>query len=116
TLETRLAGRRGGSALWVPAALLGAVLPLLAGCSREPSEEDRQNRREFDALLTAITLKSPNLLEDDARRIEGRVQDGLISDALAQELREIIRKAMSGDWAGAEAQAYEFRNRHPFIK
>lgn len=67
------------------------------------------NARAFEALLTAISLRSPTELEKDAQAIERRHACGEMSDAKYTELKAVITTARSGEWAAAEAQAYEFR-------
>ena len=96
-------------------ALLLAALLAAAGCGK-PSEEERENRRQFDFLLTAITLKNKTSLEESAKRIDARHEAGLISDRRHREIGEIVAKARAGDWSGAEDMAYEFRKKHPFFR
>jgi hypothetical protein len=99
----------------VPASIVAGMILTLAGCSGEPSQRELRNRREFEALLTAVSLKNPKELEKDAGRIEARHTSGELSDAPYQALQGIIRKARDGDWAAAEKLAYEFRERSPFF-
>jgi hypothetical protein len=105
--RSRLRGRPAG---WFLAAVL-----VLAGCG-EPSIRELKNRRELEALLTAISLKNRGELDKDVQRIEDRHASGELSDASYNELREIIRKAQAGDWSGAEKQAYEMRESKPFFQ
>ena len=95
--------------------LLVWILLVLAGCG-EPSVRELKNRRELEALLTAISLRNQKELDKDIRRIEDRHASGELSDASYKDLREIIKKAQAGDWAGAEKQAYEMRESKPFFK
>src|SRR5258708_38572249 len=88
---------------------------LLAGCSA-PTEVDRDNRRLVDAILTAITMKNANWLEDDAQLAEKRHLDGQLADADYDRLLAIIEKGRSGDWKSPEQQGYEFRKPRPFVK
>jgi hypothetical protein len=94
--------------------LLGAVL-VLGGCG-EPSIRELKNRRELEALLTAISLKNQKELDKDIQRIEERHASSELSDESYKELQEIIKKAQGGDWAGAEKQAYEMRESKPFFQ
>jgi hypothetical protein len=87
----------------------------LAGCG-EPSEREYKNRRELEALLTAITLKNQKELDKDIQRIKERHASGELSDASYQDLQEIFKQAKEGDWSGAEKQAYELREAKPFFK
>jgi hypothetical protein len=89
---------------------------VLAGCSAEPSERELKNRRELEALLTAVSLKNKKELDRDARRIEDRHASGELSEAPYRTLQEIISKAQAGDWRAAEEQAYEFREASPFFR
>jgi hypothetical protein len=96
--------------------LVAATILALVGCSGEPSERELKNRRELEALLTAVTLKNKKEVERDARRITERHTAGELSDAPYQALQEIVEKARAGDWAGAEKQAYDFRESSPFFE
>ncbi len=97
-------------------ALVAAMVVALAGCSGEPSERELKNRRELEALLTAVSLKDKEELDRDARRIEDRRASGELSEAPYRTLREIIAKARAGDWGAAEEQAYGFREASPFFR
>jgi hypothetical protein len=89
---------------------------VLAGCSGEPSERELKNRRELEALLTAVSLKNKKELDRDARRIEERRASGELSEAPYRALQAIIEKARAGDWGAAEEQAYRFREASPFFR
>src|SRR5579885_1165930 len=84
--------------------LIAAVILALGGCSGEPTERELKNRRELEALLTAISLEDKKELEKDAGRIEARHASGELSDAPYRALLEIVDKARAGDWAAAERQ------------
>jgi hypothetical protein len=103
---------RGREVCW---PLIAGLILALAGCSGDPSERELKNRRELEALLTAVSLKNSKALEKDAGRIEARHASGELSDAPYRTLRAIIQKARDGDWAAAERQAYEFREASPFF-
>jgi hypothetical protein len=92
------------------AIVFASIVLTLIGCSGEPSEREVKNARAFEALLTAVSLKNPKELEQDARLIDERHAAGEMSDGRYKEIREIIDKARAKDWAGAEKRAYEFRN------
>jgi hypothetical protein len=100
-----------------PKQLLACTMLLLAfaGCGG-PAPDARENRKSFEMLLTAISIKSSTELEKDAMRIEERHSIGVLSDAKYRELRAIIEKARAGDWGGAEETAYDFREKNPFFK
>lgn len=90
-------------------------LLVLAGCGG-PSEEERENRKTFEFLLTAVSLKNVKELEKDAKRIEARHAAGKLSDARHRDLQGIIEKARAGNWGEAERLAYAFREAQPFFK
>ena len=88
--------------------VVGFALTLL-GCGGEPSERELKNAKAFEALLTAVTLKNEKELQKDADLIDKRHSAGELSEGKFKEIREIIEKARSKDWDGAEKRAYEFR-------
>lgn len=95
--------------------LLFLGLLVLTGCGG-PSVDERENRKAFEFLLTAVSLKNAKELEKDARRIDERHTAGKLSDARHRELSEIIEKARAGDWGKAEEMAYAFREARSFFK
>lgn len=94
--------------------LLTAIL-FAAGCGK-PSDIERENRKQVDFLITAITLKNKKALKESAERIDARHAGGLISDGRHREIGEVVAKARAGEWSAAEDMAYEFRKTHPFFK
>ena len=88
---------------------------VLAGCGG-PSDEERENRKTFEFLLTAVSLKNAKELEKDAKRIDDRHATGKLSDARHRDLQAIVEKARAGDWSEAERLAYAFRESQPFFK
>ena len=96
-------------------AWLMVLLLVVAGCG-EPSERELKNRRELEALLTAISLKNAKELEKDIKRIDDRHASGELSDDGYKDLQEIVKKAQAGDWSEAEKRAYELRESKPFFK
>jgi hypothetical protein len=84
----------------------------LAACGR-PAEEQVKNARAFEALLTAVSLRNAEELEQDARLVDERHAAGELSDSEYREIREIVAKARMKDWASAEQAAYSFRERNP---
>jgi hypothetical protein len=95
--------------------LLATALVLTITSCRGPTPEDRDNRRAFDALLTAVTLKNPRLLDLSVERIAARHDAGQFSDEDYQSLNAIAERARAGDWAAAEQDGYAFRRRRPFV-
>jgi hypothetical protein len=94
--------------------LLVCLMLLFSGCG-EPSVRELKNRRELEALLTAISLKNQKELDKDVQRIEERHKSGELSDASYKDLQAIAKKAQDGDWGAAEKQAYEMRESTPFF-
>lgn len=90
------------------AALASAVL---AGCGGEPTQQEVQNARAFEALLTAVSLKDEREVERDAKAIDERHASGEMSEGKYREIAEVVAKARAKDWVGAEKRAYEFRSR-----
>jgi hypothetical protein len=99
------------------ATVVLAALSLLAnaGCG-EPSLRELENRRELEALLTAIALKNVQELDKDIKRIDVRHTAGDLTDKSYDDLQTIAKKAKAGDWAGAEKQAYALRESTPFFR
>ncbi len=95
--------------------MLAGLLIMLTGCG-EPSVRELENRRELEALLTAVSLKNKKELDRDARRIDDRHTSGELSDLSYKDLHEIVKTAEAGDWGGAEKRAYELRASKPFFK
>jgi hemoglobin-like flavoprotein len=87
----------------------------LAGCG-EPSIRERENRRELEALLTAISLQNPKELDKDVKRIEARHASGELSDEGYNNLEQIFKRALAGNWGEAEKQAYALRESTPYFK
>jgi hypothetical protein len=96
-------------------SMLAGLLTLVTGCG-EPSVRELGNRRELEALLTAVSLKNKKELARDIKRIDDRHASGELSDDGYKDLEEIVKKAQSGDWGGAEKQAYGLRESKPFFK
>lgn len=97
------------------AIVLGVLALAVAGCGG-PSDVERENRKAFEMLLTAVTLKNAKELEKDAARIEERHSGGQLSDPRHKDLLGIIEKARAGHWEDAEKMAYEFREARPFFR
>jgi hypothetical protein len=93
------------------------VCLLLPGCGpREWSDEELQNRKVLDAILTAVTMKNRKELAADSKLLEARRAQGHVSEGHYQALQGMIAKARSGDWSGAERELYQLRKAHPFLK
>jgi hypothetical protein len=106
---------RGSRSHRARTALLAWMMLMLFGCG-EPSVRELKNRRELEALLTAISLKNRKELDKDIKRIDDRHASGELSDDGYKDLQEIVKKAQAGDWSGAEKQAYELRESKPYFQ
>jgi hypothetical protein len=98
------------------ALLIGVGVVILVWLFRNPTPEERDNRRALDVILTAITLKNPRLLEESSKRAKARYDAGQLTNQEYQGMEAFINKARGGDWQGAEKDGYEFRKRHPFVR
>ena len=115
--EVRESAKNGGEPLHRRRrmTMLAGLLITLTGCG-EPSVRELENRRDLEALSTAVSLKNKKELDSDARRIEERHTSGELSDNGYNDLVAIVKKAQAGDWGSAEKQAYELRESKPFFK
>ena len=74
--------------------VLTGLLLLAAGCCRPPEQEDRDNRRLLDAILTTITIKNTRLLDDNEKWAETRNEAGQLTDDDFHSMTAIIGKAL----------------------
>jgi hypothetical protein len=114
--ELRVIAKNGGGSRRKRMTMLAGLLIMLTGCGGEPSVRELENRRELEALLTAVSLKNEKELARDLKRIDNRHASGELSDDGFKDLEEIVKKAEAGDWGGAEKQAYALRESKPFFK
>ena len=89
-------------------ALVGFVL-LLAGCGG-PAQlgPDEDCFKAVDALYTAVTAKSPKLLDQCEQRLQGLKSAGKLPEAAFASLTGVIRKARDGKWQPAAEQLSDF--------
>ncbi|HEY1601199.1 MAG TPA: hypothetical protein VGG64_16470 [Pirellulales bacterium] len=92
------------------------TLVLVASGCRRPTQEDRDNRRLLDAILTTITIKNARLLDDNEQWAQSRHDAGQLTDGEFDSMTAIIAKARRGDWSRAEADGYAFRKKRPFVR
>lgn len=85
-----------------------AALALAPGCG--PTQISRANREVVESLATAVSARNPEWLEENVKRIEACKAAGDLPDADETAFREIIDKAKSGDWEGAESAAFWLRD------
>lgn len=96
--------------MWKYATLLAVSLCLFAtGCGSRPQVASG-HRKLIESVLTAVSARNPQLLEENARLI-GRLGDrGELTAAEQQTFEDIIARARAGDWAAAENEAYALRD------
>lgn len=85
----------------------------LFGCGK-PSETRRDNRRLFDAILTAIVIRNPTELAKDKELLNERQKAGTLSKKTCDAIQVHISSAEQGDWESAEKGLYELRKKEPF--
>ena len=89
---------------------------LFIGCSSQPTEDARQNRRLVDGLLTAVTIKNRKELDRCMAMLDERRANAVLSESHHKRLTEIYSEAKAGEWAKAEEALYKFRELDPFPK
>ena len=94
----------------IASSLLSATI---IGCGGV-SETGRDNRRLFDAILTAVVLKNPKELSKDKTLLEERHESGKISKTSFAAINTRITSAEGGNWKSAEEGLYAFRKKTPF--
>lgn len=83
-------------------ALLLVALLLCVGCGGPPQVlGDEECFKTLDALWTAVTARSPELLEQTATDLSRLHTTGKLSDAGHHELEEMIKKARAKEWETA---------------
>lgn len=96
-------------------AILAICVSLLVGCGR-PTETARDNRRLFDAILTAVTIRNRDQLLKDKKLLDTRRENAQLSAESHATITHAIDTAAGGDWSAAEAELYKFREQVPFPK
>lgn len=69
-----------------------------------------ENRDLIISLATAVSVRDPKLLDENAALIEKLHNEGTCSDAECDALRDIVAKAKAGDWEAAETSVYALRD------
>ena len=85
------------------------ALSLLAGCGGEPQIAS-ENRDLMVSLATAVSARSTEWLESNARILESHQSDGKCSDVEYRTLLGIINQARAGQWKKAEDAVYSLRD------
>ena len=96
-------------------AIVAVAMSLVGGCSR-PTETARNNRRLFDAILTAVTIRNRDELLKDKKLLDARLDNAQLSAESHATITHAVDKAAGGDWSAAEAELYKFREQDPFPK
>ena len=69
---------------------------------------DEEVFRTVDALFTAVTSRSPKLLDECDERLMRFREEGKMPEASANYVNGVIRQARSGKWEPAAKRLYEF--------
>ena len=77
----------------------------MSGCGRVPQFAPA-NRRVIHGLQTAVSSKKVEWLNETVRLIEEKYSAGEMSDEEHDALQRIVDKARSGDWDGAQKDAF----------
>lgn len=91
------------------AALGLALLPMAAGCGRQPQLASG-NRDLITSLATAVSTRNTAWLDENVKLIEARRAAGGLAEGEYEALSSIVATARSGDWQGAEAAVYALRD------
>jgi hypothetical protein len=90
------------------AAVLAACLLPHAGCSPPQVLGDDNCFKTVDALWTAVTAKSPKLLDSVSADLQKLHEGGRLADDGYQALDAIVAKARSGKWEPAAKELKSF--------
>ena len=88
-----------------------ALAALIAFCflPKEPQiGADEEAFKTVDALFTAVTSRSPPLLEQCDQRLRKLHTDGKLSDPAFRSLEKIMARARDGKWQPAAEDLYAF--------
>jgi hypothetical protein len=78
------------------------------GCAPPQLGEHEECFKEVDALYTAVTSKSPKLLEDCDRRLRELKEAGKLPEPAARSLDAVVAKARKGEWQPAAVDLHRF--------
>jgi hypothetical protein len=81
---------------------------LIAGCSPPQVLDDEECFSTVDALWTAVTARSPELLEQTTGDLARLREAGSLSEEGHTALKTIIDEARSGDWEPAAKRLKTF--------
>ena len=115
-IERRIRASRSLSNRARHLTLLAIVTLALGIAACGPSEREFKNRRELEALLTAVSLRNQGQLAKSVVRIVERHDSGELCESSFHRLMQIVEAAKSGDWSGAESRAYAYREEHPYFQ
>ena len=81
------------------------ILTLFAGigCGRAEMITSEESERAVDALYTAVTARRTDLVQQSEKNLQQLKADGKMSEALHEELTEIIAESRT-DWISAAQQ------------
>jgi TolA-binding protein len=87
----------------------GLSLLATAGCERMPAASSAKTVQVLAALRTAISVKSPERIEEMRQRIEEMHGQQELNDQEFEMMTRIIDMASSGDWKSAEQLCHRFQ-------
>jgi len=97
---------RSSSTTWLLGGLILAVA--LSGCAPAQVLEDPETFKTVDALWTAVTARSTDLLNQADKELDKLAAAGKLSTAGRTELRAISDTAHSGKWDSAISSLRSF--------
>jgi hypothetical protein len=86
-------------------ALLIVLAILVTGCGRAPQIAP-VNRRAMQGLQTAVSSRKVEWLDATVNLIEEKYSAGEMEDDEYEVFQKIVAKALSGDWSGAQHDAF----------
>jgi Sec-independent protein translocase protein TatA len=86
-------------------AFIIVLAVLITGCGRAPQIAP-VNRRAMQGLQTAVSSRKVEWLEAAVRLIEEQRSEGEMEDDEYEVFQKIVEKARSGDWSGAQHDAF----------
>jgi hypothetical protein len=88
---------------------LTVVLTLLAAGCGGPPQVARSHRRLVESMLTAVSTRNPQWVDENARLVESLHEKGELTPAEHEAFTMILATARAGNWDRAEELAYDLR-------
>ena len=80
----------------------------LFGCGPAQLGEHEECFKEVDTLYTAVTGRSPKLLDDCDRRLHELKEAGKLPGPASRALGAVVAKARRGEWGAAAKDLHAF--------